>query len=329
MLDILDILGIGLVLPPVRKVRDLVREAGGDPDVHHGWEHACVAAGDDHPSAIAAAALTTALQEARINAAQLSLVLAVGVSRDYLPSWSMATEVMRLHGAPKTCLGFDLTIGCLGSLVGLNTALGWLKGMGGGYAAVVTAEQWSHTIDRKNPVGQPLWAHADGGGAMVVRVGRQGRSLATFHGAVFTSDSELNGLVFVKYGGTRCPTPPPGESPFVRTLMPVPGREIWAIYKEGYTRVFAALRERFRVTPGRVICNQISPKIVTMIAECAGVGDDHACRTGPDYGHVGGADLMIGLRRLIDTHKLDKPVAVTASVPYAVGAGLVTAPRPT
>jgi 3-oxoacyl-[acyl-carrier-protein] synthase III len=83
------------------------------------------------------------------------------------------------------------------------------------------------------------------------------------------------------------------------------------------------------LTPGRVICNQISPNIVTMIAECAGVRDDHACRTGPDYGHVGGADLMIGLRRLIDADQLELPVAVTASVPYAMGAGIVTAPRAT
>src|SRR5437016_4940853 len=97
----LDILGIGLVLPPARKVHDLVREAGGDPATYHGWEHTCVA-GDEHPSELASAALAMALQEAKIGADQLSLVVAVGVSRDYLPSWSIATEVMRLHGAPKT-----------------------------------------------------------------------------------------------------------------------------------------------------------------------------------------------------------------------------------
>jgi 3-oxoacyl-[acyl-carrier-protein] synthase III len=323
----LDILGIGLVLPPVRKVRDLIREAGGDPALHHGWDHTCIAGPDDHPSTIASAALTAALAEARLDPAQLSLVISAGVSRDYLPSWSIATELMRLHGVPSTCLGFDLTIGCLGSLVGLNTALGWLQGMGGGYAAIVTAERWSQTIDRTNPVGQALWAHSDGGGAMIVSVGRPGASLASFHGAVFTSDSSVNGLVFVKYGGTRHPVPPPGESPFVRTLIPIPGREIWMIYQDGYTRVFAALRERFREPAGRVICNQISPKIVTMIGEVAGVGDDFTVRTGPDLGHVGGADLMIGLRQLIDARKLDRPVAATASVPYAVGAGLITAPH--
>ncbi|HET7506326.1 MAG TPA: hypothetical protein VFK02_35145 [Kofleriaceae bacterium] len=323
----LEIAGIGLVLPPVRKIRDLVRDAGGDPAVHDGWEHACVGGSDDHPSTIASAALTEALRDARIDITQLRLVLSTGVSRDFLPSWSVATEVMRLLGAPSTCLGFDLTIGCLGTLVGLNTALGWLQGMGGGYAAIVTAERWSQTIDRKTPSAQPLWGHADGGGAMVVRVGGRGRSLATFRGAVFTSDSVFNGLVSVKYGGTRFPVAPPGVDPFQRTLATIPSREIWAAYQASYTRAFAALRERFHIDPGRVICNQISPKVVAMIAAAAGLSEELACCTGHDYGHVGATDLMIGLRRLVDARQLDSPVALAASVPYAVGAGLLTPPR--
>ena len=325
----LELLGIGLVLPPARKVRDLVRDAGGDPAIHEGWDQVCIANPEDHPSTIAAAALAAALEEADIEAAQLDLVLAVGVSRDYPPSWSLATEVMRLHGSAETCLGFDLTIGCLGSLVGLNTALGWLQGMGGGYAAVVTAERWTQTIDRKDPAARALWGHADGGGAMVVSVGRPGASLGTFHGAMFSSHHDFNRLVLVKYGGTRFPEVPPGEDPFMRTLAPVPGREIWAVYRAGYERAFAALRQRFGVAPGRLICNQISPNVVGMIAEVAGLGEERACWTGHEYGHVGGADVMIGLRRLIDARQLDGPLAVASSTPFAFGAGLITPPGST
>jgi 3-oxoacyl-[acyl-carrier-protein] synthase III len=323
---VLEILGAGLVLPRAQKVRDLVRAAGGDPDVHDGWEQICVADAGEHPSAIAAAALAGALTEAGIEAARLDLVLGVGVSRDYPPSWSVAVEVMRLAGAADTCLGVDLSAGCIGSLIGLNTALGWLQGMGGGYAAIVVAEQWTRTIDRKDPAQKPLWNHADGGGAMVVSVGRPGASLATFHGAAFATHHAFNGLVLMKYGGTRFPAVPPGEDPFMRTIAPVPGKQIWATYAEGYGRAFAALKARFGVEPGRVICNQPSPKVVSMIAQAAGLDEGLACRTGDEYGHVGGADVMIGLRRLIDAGQIDRPLAMAASSPYAFGAGLLTPP---
>lgn len=322
----LEILGAGLALPRAQKVRDLVRAAGGDPDLHDGWEQICVAGADDHPSTLAATALAGALTEAGIEAAQLDLVLGVGVSRDYPPSWSVAVEVMRLAGARDTCLGFDLTIGCLGSVVGLNTALGWLQGMGGGYAAIVVAEQWTRTIDRKNPERRPLWNHADGGGAMVVGVGRPGASLATFHGAVFASHHAFNGLILMKYGGTRFPAVPPGEDPFMRTLAPVPSKQIWATYADGYARAFAALKERFGVAPGRLICNQPSPNVVSMIARAAGIDEGLTCRSGYEYGHVGGADVVIGLRQLIDARQLDRPLAMAASAPFAFGAGLVTPP---
>lgn len=322
----LEILGLGLSLPPAQKVRDLVRAAGGDPAIHEGWEHVCIGRDDDHPSAVAAEALGAALAEAGVEAAQLGLVLAVGVSRDYPPSWSLSTEVMRRHGASQACLGFDLTVGCLGAVVGLNTALGWLQGMGGGYAAIVTAERWSQTIDRRDPKQRTLWGHADGGGAMVVSVGRAGAPLATFHGAVFTNHHAFNGLVLVKYGGTRHPAPPPGEDPFMRTIAPVPPDEIWSVYRDGYGRALAMLQERFGVTPGRLICGQISPKVVRMISEVAGLGEELTCRTGHAHGHVGSADVLIGLRRLLDARQLDRPLAMAASVPYAFGAGLITPP---
>jgi 3-oxoacyl-[acyl-carrier-protein] synthase III len=321
---VLELLGIGVALPPAQRVRDLVRAAGGDPATHDGWERICIAGDGDHPSTLAAAALDSALKEAGIAAAQLDLVLAVGVTRDYPASWSLATEVMRLADASPRCLGFDLTIGCLGTLVGLNTALGWLQGMGGGYAAIVTAERWSRTIDRSDPTQRALWGHADGGGALVVGLGRPGAPLARFHGAVFTSHQAFNGLILVKYGGTRFPVVPPGEEPFLRTIEPIPRGEIWSIYEAAYARVFAELQARFGIALGRLICNQTSPNVVRMISKVAGIDEGLACYTGHEHGHVGGADIVIGLRRLIDARQIDRPVAMAASVPYAFGAGLVT-----
>jgi 3-oxoacyl-[acyl-carrier-protein] synthase III len=78
--------------------------------------------------------------------------------------------------------------------------------------------------------------------------------------------------------------------------------------------------------PGRLICNQPSPRVVKMIAEAAGIDEELTCRTGYEYGHVGGADVVIGLRRLIDARQLDRPLVMAASAPFAFGAGLLTPP---
>src|SRR6185436_20963669 len=101
-----------------------------------------VAGDDEHPSGMAAQALARALARAGISSEHLSLVVSCGVSRDYPPSWSVATEVIRVHELGASCFGVDVTLGCLGALVGLQVARGWLRSSGGGYAAVVTAERW-------------------------------------------------------------------------------------------------------------------------------------------------------------------------------------------
>jgi 3-oxoacyl-[acyl-carrier-protein] synthase III len=274
---------------------------------------------------MASRALEAALQEAGVLPQELRLVVATGVSRDYPPSWSMATEAMRILKIPHTCLGFDITIGCLGTLTGLNLAAGWLASAGGGVAAIVNAERWSQTIDRSSPSSQGFWGHADGGSAAVVTLGPSSRALATFHGATFASNSDFNDLVLIKYGGTRYPAPPPGERPITRQLRgDVLPREIWAAYCLGYGRAFKAFDERFGTKPTRLICNQISPKIVTMIGETSQVPDDRICRTGHQTGHVGSADVLIGLRALADARLIDGQIAVAGSTPYAFGAGLIT-----
>lgn len=323
----LSVLGVGLWLPPAHSVRERVVAAGGDPDGYEGWEHVCIAEGEDHPSTMAAAALERALSEAQIPKSELRLVISAGVSRDYVPSWSMAAEVMRLHDLPSSCIGLDVTLGCVGLISALNLALGWLLLEGGGVAAIVGAERWAHTIDRKSAATKALWAHADGASAMIVGLNTQGRSLAEFQGATFSSNSEYNGLILVKYGGTRFPEPPPGESSFARQLRPVPPREVWQAFSTGYGRAIAALHQRFDFVAHRLICNQTSPKIVRMIGELAAVPEARICVTAHATGHIGSADLMLALRGLIDHGEVDGPIVLASSTPHAFAAGLLLPPR--
>lgn len=323
--DKLQLRGLGVFLPASRSIDELVAEAGGDPSAHRGWERKCVAGDDDHPGTMATAALTRAMAEARVEVGDLDLVISTGVSRDFPGSWLTSIEVMRLLGASPHCLGFDLQIGCLGSVVALNAALGWLQTMGGGTAAIVTAERWSQTIDHGNADFQPLWGHADGAAAMIVTLGRPGRSLATFEGAVFNTHHEFNGLILQKYGGTRFPW---ADDPSVqaRRTLTQEGSKIWPVYRTGYARAAKDLRARFGVPPSRLICNQISPKIVAMISEEFGISTALTHTSGHTFGHVGGADIVIGLRDLIDHDQIDGAIAVSASAAFGFGAALLTPP---
>lgn len=316
----LNIVGVGVDLPPSTLVADRVKTAGGDVTGYKGWARACIAGPDAHPSSMGAAALSRALSEAKISGSQLNLILAVGVSRDYPPSWSMATDLASRVNASDSCLGFDLTTGCLGVLVGLVTASGWLASTGG-YAAIVCAERWSHTIDHGNQATSAIWAHSDGAAAVVVAVDRPAITLARFERSAFTTHSDFNGLVRVRYGGTRFPVPPPGQSPFAREVAPIPISEIWAVYESNYRRAFSTLAADVQFD--RLLCNQISPNVVAMIAASANVDVTRAVVTGDQYGHVGGADVLIGMRVLLDRGELTGPVALAASVPHAVGVGIL------
>ncbi len=337
----LDILGIGLDIPPATDTRALCRLAGADTTGFRGWDQVCIAREDEHPSTLGAAALRAALADAGVSPADLSIVVSAGMSRDYLPSWSLSTEVMKAAGTGPAALGIDLTAGCLGTLAALNLAHGWLTVAGGGYAAIVTAERWSYTVDRSANSAMSLWSHSDGAGALVVGLGGAGehstgkhgagetrgdRPLAVYRGAEFVSAPELNGRVLIKYGGTRYPVAPPGVSATSRTLSASRAETVRETYKDNYQAALTALTKRFGVTPTRLVCNQITPGTVRMLTRLTGLPPSAVVVSGHDVGHIGPADIIVGLDRLVRAGQLDGPVGVASSTPYSFGFGLITPP---
>src|SRR5574337_158833 len=157
MKSVLSVLGTGVYLPPARPVREVVMEAGAAPSAYQGWDNCCHALEEDHPSTMGTTALRRALENSNVDAAELKLVLFAGMSRDYLPSWSVSMEIMKACEIGTHCMGLDLTVGCLGVLSALDMAQGWLSTHGGGVAAIVTAERWTYTIDYTSIENMGLW----------------------------------------------------------------------------------------------------------------------------------------------------------------------------
>ncbi len=321
----LSILGTGVYLPPAYPVREVAAAAGADVSNYQGWPNVCHAREDDHPSTMGAAALQAALAEAGVAPSELRLVLFAGISRDHLPSFSVATEIMQICGAQGHCLGLDMTIGCLGALSALDMAQGWLN-IHGGVAAIVTAERWSYTVDHGSVASMGLWAHGDGASAAVVAAGTSHPAKAIFRGAEFTTQGDLNGLVLVKYGGTRHPVAPAGANPAERLFMGASRADIRERYAYGYTSSLEAMKKRFDVAPNRVIINQTAALFLHLIAQVIGIPIEHFLLTGPETGHVGSADLLIGVDRMLKSGTFDEPYLLASSTPYAFGAGLLMPP---
>ena len=320
----LAILGLGTHLPPVRVVSDTARERGADPSAYRGWEKACQGGPDDHPSSMGTQALNTALARSGIKAAELSLLLFTGTSRDYVPSWSVSSEIMKLCGASDECLGLDMTAGCLATLSALEIARSWLAARGGGHAAIVAAERWSQSVDYTDATAWPLWSYGDSAGALVVSLGAGKRGFANFLGAEFRSAADSNGGVLIPYGGTREPVAPPGANPLARRMSGKPGKEIVLTYRKGFGGAFAALQQRFDIKPASLVCNQMSPQIVGMLGEMFGL-KEHSVVTGDSFGHLGGVDIVAGLQKAQESGTLRFPILVGASTAYGFGTGLVGA----
>jgi len=327
----LSILAIGTELPPSVDVAAFAASKGARTDFYNSWKRACHARDDnDQPSTFGAKALAKALARSGVEPSSMKLVIFTGVSRDYVPSWSVATEVMKLNGISEDCVGIDITIGCLASLTALDFAKGFLMQRGGGHAAIVAAERWSYTVDHSNADLAGMWVWADGGAAMVLGMDTGKPSLGDFVGAEFTSRSDYNGHVLIPYGGTRAPVAPEGVSPYARQISSRPRAEVKQTYARNYRRTFDALFKRFGVKGERLVCNQMSPQTLDMIVEALGYTPEQCVVTGHETGHLGAPDIMVGLDRLTRdesrTFALTYPVTLGASTAYAFGTGLVLPP---
>ena len=319
------ILGIGSYLPPSWSVKEAVLADGGDASDYDSWPNFCVAAPDDHPSTMGAAAVRRALADAGIDAKSLSLVLSVGGSRDYPPSWSLSTEIAALVSASPRCFGIDITVGCLGLLAGFEVVGGWLRSQGGP-AAIVSSERWTDTVSKKDKRLSPLWAYSDGAAAAIVAFEQDSNpKYGVYRGSCFITESDYNARILMKYGGTRFRSAPPGEEPFLRAMGPQPKAEVIARYNNRFRTVVSNLKQRFGVTADRIVFNQLGPRFVADLADLTGVSLDRMIVTGPELGHVGPADVLIGLERLRARGELAGNVFAVGNTPYASGAALVTA----
>ena len=63
-----------------------------------------------------------------------------------------------------------------------------------------------------------------------------------------------------------------------------------------------------------------------MLTRLTGLSPSAVVVSGHDVGHIGPADIIVGIDRLRRAGQVDGPVAVASSTPYSFGFGLITPP---
>ena len=72
-----------------------------------------------------------------------------------------------------------------------------------------------------------------------------------------------------------------------------------------------------------MIINQTANLFLHLIASVIQIPIENFILTGHETGHVGSADILIGLDRLLQTGGMNEPHLVAGSTPYAFGSGLM------
>ena len=164
--------------------------------------HSVVVAGDDdHPSTMAIKASRRALEAAKVDPADLALVIFAGANKDRPAPWVAAFQVAQ-HLGSKRATSFDLSSRCCGLVDSIWTASKLVHG--DQYALVCAADRFDHLFESGSPNIAPLHLQYGAGGAAVVIGPTVHNSVVAAHTSAndFSHQSETHAPLA---GGTRWP----------------------------------------------------------------------------------------------------------------------------
>ena len=160
-----------------------------------------LAADDEATSDMAIKAAQSALLDAGINAADVDLLIVATCTPDY-PLPATACVVQHKLGIPPHATCFDISAACSGFLYALEIAYGQL--LTGRYkrALIIGAEKLSSIVDWSDRTTCVLFGDA-AGAAVLKKVDQPGIGII---GSDLGADGEMLELLYIKAGGSRCPT---------------------------------------------------------------------------------------------------------------------------
>jgi 3-oxoacyl-[acyl-carrier-protein] synthase-3 len=249
-----------------------------------------IAAKDEHTSDMAAKAALNALEQAKISAKEIDLLLVATATPDMLFP-ATACFVQKKIGATKAaCL--DISAACAGFIFGIEIAQQFITSHTYDTVLVIGAEKLTsitNWTDRNTCV-----LFGDGAGAAVLR------HRGSAHGVISThigSDGRFSDILFMPGGGSRCPITAENAHMNLATIH-MTGKEV---YKQAVTAMLNASKKALQQAGlsiediSCVIPHQANLRIIEAIADRLGIPLEKFYVNLDRYGNTSAAAVAIAL----------------------------------
>jgi 3-oxoacyl-[acyl-carrier-protein] synthase III len=289
-----SIIGTGSYLPDkVLTNADLSRMVSTSDEwitTRTGIKERRVAAKDENTSDMAAKAAFKAIEQAKISAKEIDLILVATATPDMLFPATACFVQKKIGATNAACL--DISAACAGFLFGLEIAQQFITSHTYDTVLVIGAEKLTsitNWTDRNTCV-----LFGDGAGAAVLR------HRGSAHGVIAThigSDAQHTDILFMPGGGTRCPITRENVDLNLQTIHMI-GKEV---YKQAVTAMLSAAKkvlDQAGLSIDDIACvipHQANVRIIEAIADRLGISRDKMFVNLDRYGNTSAAAVAIAL----------------------------------
>jgi 3-oxoacyl-[acyl-carrier-protein] synthase-3 len=273
-----------------------------------------IAAADQVTSSLALQAARMALQDAKMDASELDLVICATVTGDQ-PFPATACRLGFDLGA-KQAGGFDLAAACSGFVFASQVAAGMIQSGQYRNILVVGAEILSRILDYTDRNTCVLFG--DGAGAAVyTSLERAGRG--EFLGGSISMEGGAEGVLAQPAGGSRHPASPSTVDQRLH-FMKMGGTKVFRFAVRVFAELVNAVIEKYgRDQIGVIVPHQVNQRIIESAMEQIGLPMDMVFSNIDRYGNTSAASVPIALREAFEAGRLQKGKLV---VMPAFGAGM-------
>ncbi len=250
-----------------------------------------IAADDEFTSHMATQAALKALEQAKIKAEDIDLIIVATITPDTLTP-ATACYVQAQLGA-ASAVAFDISAACSGFLYAMKIAKRLISDGAYQNALIIGAEKLSSFVDWTDRNTCVLFG--DGAGAAVLRRSEEGEGhiLATETG----TDGNHTEILKIAGGGSACPTTINNAGDRLAT-MSMQGREVFKLAVNAMKKASETVIERAGLTPDDitlVIPHQANLRIIDAIANRLAVPNEKVFVNLDKYGNTSAAAVAIAL----------------------------------
>ncbi|HUS24474.1 MAG TPA: 3-oxoacyl-ACP synthase [Candidatus Binatia bacterium] len=318
------IAGLGVYLPQPRHTAAHIAHASGLPEQvvrdKLGLSQKTVPGPDDHTNAMGVRAGRAALDDARVGAAEVDLVMCITEEYKEYPVWTAGIKMAHDLGCGRA-YAFDLGQKCGTGVLALKLAADMIKADGVSTVLIAGGYRNGDLVDYRDPNVRFLYNLAAGGGAAVVK--RDGPGFEIL-GSAFRTDGSFSEDVIVPVGGTRAPLTPQNAADF-RLRVPDPAGMKARLENKSLDNFVAVVEEA--CARSGIAARDVDYAAVLHMKQSAhrtvldrlGIPESRSIYLS-GYGHLGQVDPLLSLKLARDQGRLrDGAVAVLV----AAGIGYV------